>query len=515
MLTSILLDPIVWIYTLVISSLIYCLYLLIHALWLSPLRHLPGPLYARISSRFYELIAMSGKAPQYGCRQMHRYGDIYLLQPNTVSINNPADIRQVLSSSQCIKDRYYRLLRFTGIDSIMSTRDPHRVSQKRRKLGPYFNTIYVSKMEPLILEQGIKQIKKQWDAQLANGQTEVNYTRTMAMCALNIVGRLVFGQRLEALQIDTEGKNTLDWMTRSTTYLSVRALLQLLPYPVFFLLTWPWEYMYEAFAKHVYNSIEQRQQLLANSGEKPVDLLQALMECQDPDSKLHLTNEEIHAESLLLLIGGIDPTAYTLTMLMHLLMLYPECYQQAVQEVCSVFPADPLITYAMANHKLPYLEACLRECMRLVCVPAAEIPRLITQPEGLTLTSGHWLPQGTTVFANMWGSHHNPKYWTDPERFDPARFLKDPRAKHSVFAFGHGTRICMGKHLAWMNMLTIMANVLRDYDLRLPDDYKSHGPSVIDPKTGHPKLMDMTMFISTKPKNPDIDCRLIISKHRQ
>ncbi|KAJ2658548.1 hypothetical protein IWW48_003953 [Coemansia sp. RSA 1200] len=458
-----------------------------------------------------------------GQQKSRKYGDIYVCQPKAISISDPADIRAVLSAPSFTKHPHYKLLRFTGRDSIISTLDPEMVSKKKRTFGPYMNTSYIGKMDSLIMEYGVEAIVKQLDGQLKMSKSdacEINYCHTFNLCMFSQVSRLVFGNEIEALQnADTQQK--LQWITKSTEFISMRALCQLLPRPLFYLVTRPWEHMYTQIADHVTVSLKQRKALLDATMHKPgmkrpADLLQALMDCEDPESKIRLTPDQIHAEALLLLIGGIDPTAFTLTWTVHLLMLYPQCYRRAVEEVRLAFPCKSgcVLSYNQVKYSLPYLEACILESMRLVPAPSVQIPRIVP-PEG-TVIKGYFIPGGTTIFANLLGSHMSEKYWADPFRFDPVRFLdNDPRVnkqrRHSIFTFGYGNRICMGKHLAWVNLLTIMASLLRNYNISLPADYTRHGPDVLDPQTGYPKLMDMIMFITNKPRNPNRDCRLVIS----
>ncbi|KAJ2556928.1 hypothetical protein EV175_001672 [Coemansia sp. RSA 1933] len=501
----------------------YLVYNVVYHLTMSPLRHIPGPLLARLSKRYYELVSATGMMALNGRQNAHKYGDIYVCQPETVSISDPADIRTVLSTSTITKHPYYKLLRFTGKDSIMSTLELEVVSKKRRTFGPYMTTSYISKMESLLMEHGIKAIIAQWDKELAAtqpGACEINYCHTFNLYLFNQVSRLVFGKEIQELK-NVDAQKKLQWITESTTFISMRALFQLLPRPIFYLFIRPWEHMYDQISEHVALSIKERKQLLSGiekAGiQKPVDLLQALMDCEDPESKVRLTAEQIHAEALLLLIGGIDPTAFTLTWTVHLLMLYPECYRRAVNEIRELYPCSSsgILSYSNVKSTLPYLEACILESLRLVPVPSVQIPRKIPA-EGVTI-KGHYIPGGTAVFINMWGSHTSEKYWADPFKFDPMRFLdKDPKLnrqrRHSIFTFGYGNRICMGKHLAWVNLMTILANLLRNYNISLPKNYARCGPHIIDPQTGHPKLMDMTMFITNKPKNPDVDCRMVISK---
>ncbi|KAJ2545275.1 hypothetical protein GGH12_003344 [Coemansia sp. RSA 1822] len=472
--------PIVVVCTIaIILHRVFCVYT-------SLLRDIPGPFIARLTPLHLEASTVRGRMAAYGLSHMHTHGDIFVCQPRSVCISDPSDIRRILSSSSFHKSPYYRVLQFTGIDSIISTSEPHAVSMKRRMLGPFF-----------------KQSQDQ--------RIQINYEATFSMCTFNVISRLVFGQDIAALD-PRAPEESLKWMTDATTYMSIRALLRLLPSFVFRAVTWPWEHLYDKFTDHVRTSIDTRAQLLREKcEERPVDLLQALMDCTDPESKVTLQEEEIHAESLLLLIGGIDPTAYTLTWTLHMLMLYPQCYEQLKHEIRSHFPSQE-ISYAMAKDKLPYLEACIYESMRLVPVPHVMIPRIV--PNAGTTIKGHYLPPGTTVFANIVGSHLNPTHWPDPHRFDPTRFL-DPHTRrtaiHSVFTFGYGNRICMGKHLAWLNMTTILANLLQKFDFSLPDGYTRTGPNVIDPATGHPKLMDRTEFITAKPANHHLDCMLVVT----
>ncbi|KAJ2503307.1 hypothetical protein GGH96_000328 [Coemansia sp. RSA 1972] len=368
-------------------------------------------------------------------------------------------------------------------------------------------------MEHIVIAYGARAICNRW-AQLleqSNDQKiQINYEATFSMCTFNVISRLVFGQDIKALD-PRAPEASLKWMSDATTYMSIRALLRLLPSFLFRTVTWPWEHLYSKFTDHVHTSIDTRAKLL-EKGDKPVDLLQALMDCTDPESKITLQENEIHAESLLLLIGGIDPTAYTLTWTLHMFMLYPHCYKQVKTEVRSQFHANEEISYAIAKDKLPYLEACIYESMRLVPVPHIMIPRVV--PAAGTTIKGHYISPGTTIFANIVGSHLNPLYWPDPHKFDPTRFL-DPQTRrtaiHSVFTFGYGNRICMGKHLAWLNMTTILANLLLKFDFSLPIGYVRTGPNVIDPTTRHPKLMDRTEFITAKPANHHKDCMLVVT----
>ena len=69
---------------------------------------------------------------------------------------------------------------------------------------------------------------------------------------------------------------------------------------------------------------------------------------------------------------------------------------------------------------LPYTEATLMECQRKGNIALFSVPRCTTE---VTSLNGFTIPKGTWVFINRWGMHMSEKYWTNPETFDPKRFL--------------------------------------------------------------------------------------------
>ncbi|KAJ2725652.1 hypothetical protein GGI07_001152 [Coemansia sp. Benny D115] len=473
-------------------------------------RGIPGSLVSRLFFSYAEIMAVIGKFATFSIDSERKYGPMHFSQPKSISVSDPADIRSVMGSSKFVKHPYYRVMKFSGTNSLMSELDPEKVSQRKRMLGVFFNSAATAKMEPLVLEHGIMNVKRLWDKAIEEGNGEVNYHQTFNLVTFTVVSRLVFGRKIYS---DDNALETVEWMSKTNLYISIRAMLVLLPKPIFKLLTWPWEHLSDRVNKYIYDSIEMRKNPSPEDAGKgqPMDVLQALVDCEDPDSKLKLTREEIHAEALLSLVGGIDPTSFTLIWTFHHIMLNPECHKTLKKELRDKFPGTELITYKdLKGGQVPYLEACLYEAMRLTPVPCIQFPRVCPMSQGFTLKGKHF-PADTTVFTNIWGSHRSPLNWENPEKFEPMRFINNPKAKQSVFAFGYGIRLCLGKHLAMMNMLTLLANIFRDYNIDFPSDYTIRGPDVLD-ENGNPKLMPSLEFLTLHPKYPERDCRIVVSK---
>jgi cytochrome P450 len=124
----------------------------------------------------------------------------------------------------------------------------------------------------------------------------------------------------------------------------------------------------------------------------------------------------------------------------------------------------PVLQDAEARQHLPYLQAVLREGLRVF--PPATSLGLKTVPAGGDVVSGHWLPPGTQVGMNAYGILHARRYWgDDADVFRPERWLElgDDEALRASEAFdvlfGQGRYKCLGRALALIEMNKLLPEV--------------------------------------------------------
>ncbi|KXN74695.1 cytochrome P450, partial [Conidiobolus coronatus NRRL 28638] len=200
------------------------------------------------------------------------------------------------------------------------------------------------------------------------------------------------------------------------------------------------------------------------------DILQSLIDSKDPENGEGLKDLEIVDECLVLLFGGMDTTANTMTWTLYEILKHPEVYKQVTSEILTHYPnlKEP-ITVEKTKSELKYLEACILESMRKNPVASGAIVRVVPE-SGITI-SGHYLPPGTSVGLDIYAQQNDPSIWKSPEIFDISRWLGEERElnKSKMFNFGIGPTSCIGRELAWSEIFLVLANLLRSFELEMID----------------------------------------------
>jgi cytochrome P450 len=112
----------------------------------------------------------------------------------------------------------------------------------------------------------------------------------------------------------------------------------------------------------------------------------------------------------------------------------------------------------------------IAESMRLY-PPAWTIGRRVVQDYTI---AGVRLPAGSLVVVSPYVMHRDARYFPDPAHFDPERWTREAvagRPRFSYFPFSAGPRGCLGEHLAWMQMLLVLATIAQRWWLRLVPGY--------------------------------------------
>jgi cytochrome P450 len=217
------------------------------------------------------------------------------------------------------------------------------------------------------------------------------------------------------------------------------------------------------------------------------DLLSTMIAAQHDDGS-GMSDQQLRDEAMTLYLAGHETTALTLTWSWYLLSQRPVAEQRLAEEWRRVLNGRAPAVHDLAN--LPYTNAVIHEAMRLY-PPVYVIGReAVTDLE----LGGYRVKRGYTVLMSQWVNHRDPKYFPDPERFSPERWLDGLATRLPKFAyypFGGGQRICIGSHFALMEAAIILSTVGQTYRFTLaPDAVIDIKPQItLPPKYGMPATL--------------------------
>ncbi|KAJ1823173.1 hypothetical protein LPJ75_000023 [Coemansia sp. RSA 2598] len=483
-----------------------------YLLYFAPLSKVPGSFFAKVTGLKYHFDALFGRFGQLSIDDYYRYGNIYMLGPNNVAVCDPTDCRTVLKSHRFLKDHIYNELALLG-QTFFTTRSPELANTRRKQIGPAFTQNNLSAMEQLIIECGIDAIRSKWDHLISQAtgdqpRVEINFFHHFSLATFDVMGTLGFGQKFHALKNDQS--QITKWLLDFNRLTMVNIVFKAIDRFPLSLTVRRLRASKEAFVAYADGVVQNRRDQISRGEltKKPNDILQVLLDNDDPESKVRMSPKEISAETIGLLLAGSDTTSQTMTWALHYLLLYPDVYRKAVSEVRGKFTSDHTITYSEGKMHLPYIEACIYETLRIHAVSGIPLPRIV--PKGGVTLQGHFLPEGTTIGVNIAGANHHQGTWKEPRKFMPERFINDENAKQNVLSFSSGVRVCPGRNLAHYEMMILLSNILKDYDLELPAG-ALFKPEIKD-EHGNPRAMPCIQNLIVCPQYPERDCRIVISK---
>jgi len=196
------------------------------------------------------------------------------------------------------------------------------------------------------------------------------------------------------------------------------------------------------------------------------DVISALVAAVDDGGEAGLTDQEVRDNVMTLLLAGHETTANALSWTWLLLHQHPEVAARLEHEVDTLAGVVPTFQTLPA---LGFVRAVVTESMRLY-PPAWIIGRSTTEDLRLGATE---VPAGTTVVASPWVLHRDPRWYPDPERFDPDRWLGQGSGavpRYAYMPFGAGPRSCIGEQFAWTEAILVLATIAARWKPELEAD---------------------------------------------
>jgi cytochrome P450 len=358
---------------------------IIYPYYLGPLRNIPRGKNAFWHYITYMYDYITGN-PAKHLKLTQKYGPVVHVRKNLVLVNDES-VRQYYKTYKFPKAKLYSLFDINGPNLFSTVNKDFHVGMKKL-IAPAFNNKTLAAMESSIYKVGSNSLVKYLDSYLDNEPNrEFDFYHLFNSNTFDVITKMVFGTEFNSTWDEKKGYYYRDLLQNSVKWQFYRIFLPFINH-----IELPIE---TVFRPIILENIHNRRQL----NEAHNDILQSMIDSEDPDTGAKLTDLEIVNECYILLLAGMDTTANTLTWTLYELLKHPESLDLVTTEVLNNFPnlSEP-ITINDAKKKLKYLEAALLEAMRLHPGAGGSIPREV--PEGGVTICGHYIPPKVLIKLN-------------------------------------------------------------------------------------------------------------------
>ncbi|KAL2130571.1 hypothetical protein VTI74DRAFT_6216 [Chaetomium olivicolor] len=451
--------------------------------YFSPLRAYPGPFLASISRLWKVLSTASGHTHLDHIALHRRYGPVVRIAPNEVSLSSPEAARALLSAGR----RFFKTP-FYGVfpppenpDIFTETREDVHAAKKRVANVPY-GMAAMQQLGPYV-DDTIEVLVGKINEHIESGTGVFDLGDWLHYFAFDVLGEVAFSRSFGFLREGRDVDRAIRTIDRSQMYNGIVGQVPELDYLLRRNPLWrvvPWLSTKNALiTRMALEEMGRRKPFdketagLLRSGDGRQDLMASLIQghLKDPE---RFGEGDVFAVAHGAIFAGSDSTASTMqSFFWHILDAEP-VYQSILRELdnaikTGTIPAEGNLTWNQAQN-LPYLQACLKEAMRVRPAVGLNITRLVP-PEGAEL-DGHFFPGGTSVACNGWVLHRDKEvFGQDADNFRPERWLEDEdkakRMERYMFQFGGGSHLCIGRNLALLEINKVVPRLLRDYRFEL------------------------------------------------
>ncbi|XP_042784698.1 cytochrome P450 4F3 isoform X1 [Panthera leo] len=396
-----------------------------------------------------------------------------------IRIFHPTCIKPVLFAPAAIAPKdtvFYSFLKpWLGDGLLLSAGD--KWSSHRRMLTPAFH-FNILKHYVKIFNDSVNVMHAKWKRLVSEGSTRLDMFEHISLMTLDSLQKCVFSFDSNCQEKPSEYIAAI----LELSALVAKRHQQIFMHMDFLYYLTPDGQRFRRACRLVHNFtdavIQERRRTLPDEGvddflkakakAKTLDFIDVLLLTKDKDGK-QLSDEDIRAEADTFMFGGHDTTASGLSWVLYNLAKHPEYQERCRQEVQELLrDREPKEIEWDDLAQLPFLTMCIKESLR-VHPPVAVVSRCCTQD--VVLPDGRVIPKGVICLVSIFGTHHNPSVWPDPEVYNPFRF--DPenikeRSSLAFIPFSAGPRNCIGQTFALTEIKVVLALTLLRFRV-LPD----------------------------------------------
>ncbi|XP_067009334.2 probable cytochrome P450 6a14 [Anabrus simplex] len=442
--------------------------------------------------------------------QGHNYGGVFSLLKPILLLRDPELIKNFM-----IKDFSHFHDRTGVVDKVNNPLSQHLFNLQgntwrklRIKLSPTFTSGKI-KMMFLLMKECAEEMSEHLKDSAKNGEC-LEWKDVAANYTTDVIGTCAFGMQFNAIQDPNSELRVLGRKLVGTpTWPKLRTLRRMVVsmFPVLAPLLdaqFPSKAVSDSFLKTVKEIVDLREK----NNIKRKDFMQLLIQLKnegrvEEDNEIMLNGEEqrnghqktevyeddlkmtddlLAAQVFVFFVGGFETSSTTISFCLQELAMNPDVQHRLQEEIDSVLrETGGEVTYE-AIHKMKYLDQVMSETLRKY-PPLGILFRKCTKTYTIPGTE-KTIDAGTDVFIPILALHYDPKYFPQPNRFDPDRFREENKNQiphYAYLPFGEGPRICIGMRFGMVQVKLGLVALLRHYEFKVCE--KTNIPLRIDPKS--------------------------------
>jgi cytochrome P450 len=426
-----------------------------------PQRRIPGP---RGLELWRFLLHFGARPHEHLLELALKYGDIVRLAfpgETVVLIANPDYIEHILHHRHQHYDK--QTARWESVRQVwgnsLLTADGDLWRRQRQRMQPAFHHEAMRRFAGVVVEE-VQRISAVWSLSSQSGESRDVY-QDMLACASRAITRASFGS-----DIDDKTEIINRALADVHGYINPMAPLNLLrvPHAIQRVVNPEYRRFQPAYRTihGIFDTIVANR--LSAGAPSRADLLGLMMAATDDETSKGMTPAQLHDEMMGILMAGHETTGIAAAWSWYWLARYPEVERTLHAELDAVL-AGRMPTYDDLA-RLPYTQMVFQESLR-ICPPTWGMDRRAREDD---VIGGFVIPRGTKVAFSPYVMHHHPKYWDEPEEFNPRRFSPDQSAGRPPYAylpFGGGPRRCVGMRFAQLEGQLILAALAQSFAVRL------------------------------------------------
>ncbi|KAF9778790.1 hypothetical protein IL306_003266 [Fusarium sp. DS 682] len=436
----------------------------------SPLRKYPGPRLAGWTN-LWRLWTVRKGSYHVRIKELHdQYGPVVRIGPNTLDLDIPELIKTLYGTDgKWKKTEFYHnnsaIINGKITYHLFSTTDQAEHARMKRPIVRYYSQSSIIGLEPLF-DSLIGDFCGHLEKRFMSGPEPkgFDFGEWIGFYSWDTNGAASFSQRFGYMD---KGFAAVGQMPFLDFLLDKNPIMRIGP-PNLANVT-------RISLEHLVSRLQGKDE---NFDPKVPDFLQHFIESKNTNPDL--VNDGIIMGYLLVnLLAGADTTAITIRAFFWYTLHNPSVYLKLEKEILAA-GLDNVASFSSAR-ALPYLEACVREAMRMHPGVCMLLERYVPE-SGLKLPDGSFVPPGTAVGINPYVAGRNKGvYGTDADSYRPERWLQNEGETEEEYSqrmrlynaadltFGGGSRVCIGRHLAQLELYKIVATLINKYEISLMD----------------------------------------------